>query len=1780
MGSFDASVPTSRKIRCQQKNEKYKPYIRQNIVLIILTIFFNVLPVINFAQESSGGQSQSSEDNYFNLLQQYEADIETNELDSAEDGFANKVARWQWFWGSRIGSGTEENNGDFSNYFGALQKILDEGPLCQNATNSQLNWDLLGPLSQEKHRQGRVDIVIADPLNSNRVYAGTNASGLWRCDDISVDTPLWINITDYLAMPSMGVIDFDIHPTNSNIGYVSLGYLNGVSGNKNFSVGLFKTTNLLDEVPTWSKILPENNTDVSSKISSFLIDKSSPQKLYAIINNQLKISNNGGNSFSLLVDFEFENPGDNLNITDLIIDKFDSNVLFIAGDYTIIIGNVKIRKAILWNCVIDPADGAVEIDDQTTQLNDNIELSLFYTSIRFAIGPNGTYAMYLFNDGSTKTEIKLYNNIQNTWDSFKVFSSSNTMAIFGLSPVNDNIFYIESGGRELKKTTSGGSNFINCTNYSSSNLYHGVSTHADIRGFFFIEGSIDGLSDNILCASDGGILHSTLFSPASGGYVKWKDINGVGLAITQFFGIGQRFDQANVYGGGCQDNGTLIYQTSQDGWIQAAGSDGYELLFNKNNPKYVLAQSINGPFIHSDDYGFNFWSNPISNDQINACKKTWQVQDQPVYNDRSDHTFLAYHDVYRSDDHGSNGSWSPISDFSNSNNVPENWLIESLVAYPGDNNIMYAAFSGETWSSDYTNVSGDCLSDDNTAQTCESGAQCPIVKKLFKTSEALSPNPQWYDITPNFNVGSFPPQGVIRYKGISDLAVSDSNPEVIFASFRQMSSDNGDITVGITRVTASQDGGDTWVDYSNGLPSFPINRLVFYNGSNNGLFAGNDLGVYYTDDDIYPINGWICVSDGLPPAVVSDIDINYCRQVIRISTFGRGIWEADLNTLGVETDLIVDQTATWDTPRDITGNITITNNARLTITSTIYMSNSKSITIEPGARLYVDGGTITNNCGGLWDGIYVEGNSNLNQYTSYQGYFRVRYGGTIENAYIGVRNYGLKANGDIDWNKTGGIISGYNSYFINNRWDAGFIKYQKFYTSGAPRSDKSGFFGCDFIDNDDFADDSSPARSISLDRVHNVKIKGCTFSDNRTDPDWVPENGGDTEPDPLPAYKASSGIEAGLCSFIVDNYLDSTTEFNNLKYGIKAYDYDAASIVIQNADFDCYKGIYLNGITDAKVDFNNFYVASENNYAGGDGVLSAYGVYLDMCINYQVEENSFSSNSADDNNDNAIYSSAYGVVVYNRHGEATKIYNNTFDNFYVATEAIGQNKNENLQNKIGLQFRCNNFSNDKYDVFVTPNFFFNPDPIIGIAYYQGEQENGTDKLAGNLFSNSSPNLQSNYLNNGDFFIYRHHKTSSNTRVRPYISSNIYLQQVITEQYNSGLSCPTQFGDGDDDDDAIIIAALKTTAEASADEVVVINTQLTTLVDGGNTEQLVNDVVLTSDEDAWEKYNKLKKNEGYLSEDVLLALSKKETGFSKAMIRNVLVGNPQSAKSRKVQQNLDNRGNQLPGYMRKQIDKGLTKMSAKENLEMAKTAHKTRHDHAINRMVRLLKKDTLNNRSAEIISALSNTGDISFDYKLVKYYDEHGQINNADILLDQVSSTDLNNDQQNFHEKYTDFRNLTAQWRQSGVDMAALDSTKIMELSTYAQLDNTVAAKAIALLQLNDANTYVEPIYLPEEGDKSNSNPKQERIVFNENEMLVFPNPADGYFTVEYNLSNPFNKAVLVVFDISGRVIEQLEIRDENDQLIIPVDDWPSGQYTISIFVNGKTAMTKKITISK
>ncbi len=134
----------------------------------------------------------------------------------------------------------------------------------------------------------------------------------------------------------------------------------------------------------------------------------------------------------------------------------------------------------------------------------------------------------------------------------------------------------------------------------------------------------------------------------------------------------------------------------------------------------------------------------------------------------------------------------------------------------------------------------------------------------------------WTDVTSGLPIGN---------ASLSAIAVSSSNPLHVWVACSGYSA--GD------KVFHSVDGGNTWMDVSGTLPNIPVDCIVYQKNTNDELYIGTDFGVYYTDASLID---WLPYQAGLPNVIVDDIEINYTASKLRVATYGRGIWESDLNT--------------------------------------------------------------------------------------------------------------------------------------------------------------------------------------------------------------------------------------------------------------------------------------------------------------------------------------------------------------------------------------------------------------------------------------------------------------------------------------------------------------------------------------------------------------------------------------------------------------------------------------------------------------------------------------------------------------------------------------------------------------------------------------------------------------------------------------------------------------------------------------------------------------------
>jgi photosystem II stability/assembly factor-like uncharacterized protein len=90
------------------------------------------------------------------------------------------------------------------------------------------------------------------------------------------------------------------------------------------------------------------------------------------------------------------------------------------------------------------------------------------------------------------------------------------------------------------------------------------------------------------------------------------------------------------------------------------------------------------------------------------------------------------------------------------------------------------------------------------------------------------------------------------------------------------------------RVIKSVDGGTSWTNASAGLPAVPVNKLLVSTRNANTVYAATWIGVYESTDGG---SSWHLYGQGLPVVNVSDLYMPTNGSYLRVSTFGRGVWE-------------------------------------------------------------------------------------------------------------------------------------------------------------------------------------------------------------------------------------------------------------------------------------------------------------------------------------------------------------------------------------------------------------------------------------------------------------------------------------------------------------------------------------------------------------------------------------------------------------------------------------------------------------------------------------------------------------------------------------------------------------------------------------------------------------------------------------------------------------------------------------------------------------------------
>ena len=382
----------------------------------------------------------------------------------------------------------------------------------------------------------------------------------------------------------------------------------------------------------------------------------------------------------------------------------------------------------------------------------------------------------------------------------------------------------------------------------------------------------------------------------------------------------------------------------------------------------------------------------------------------------------------------------------------------------------------------------------------------------------------------------------------------------------------------------------------------------------------------------------------------------------------------------------ITQDTIWNDPVRAVDTITIPSGVTLTIKTEVECTSNVKFVVERGGKLVIDGGVLTNDkCGNhLWHGIRALGNGKglgvTAQYSN--GAVYLTNGAIIENAHIGIATWDIDSQ---NLSSTGGYIIADSAIFRNNLQSVNMYPYSVIHQINTVVSDLSYFYNCSFVN--DFANFfftfHDPFIShISLNGVNKVNFWGCQFESLLGGTGIMALNAN------LEINETCYGHFDPITCICTDHSIPSS--FSGFDTAINAV--GGTRIVERTTFTQNSKSIYYAAGYSPKIFRSTFDLNLYLNHPPSD-----YGVYIDECSGYIIEDNIFFRGS------NYFGSTPRGVVVYNSGVDENRIYRNNFSYLQRGIETIGINGNDIS----GLLFQCNAFNNNNYDIYVDGSIRYN-----------------------------------------------------------------------------------------------------------------------------------------------------------------------------------------------------------------------------------------------------------------------------------------------------------------------------------------------------------------------------------------------------------------------------------------------------------------------------------------
>jgi len=219
-------------------------------------------------------------------------------------------------------------------------------------------------------------------------------------------------------------------------------------------------------------------------------------------------------------------------------------------------------------------------------------------------------------------------------------------------------------------------------------------------------------------------------------------------------------------------------------------------------------------------------------------------------------------------------SWSPItSGITGTGDWVTPWKQDPIVAntiYAGFNTMFKSTNQGSSWSAIGTTGGGSSIVEFAVAP---SNNQIIYVLHPGSIRKTINGGTTWTNVTNGVPAGN-----------ATFITIKPNDPNTAWVTVSGYNAGN--------KVYQTTNGGATWLNITSNLPNLPANCSVYEIGSNDRIYIGMDVGIYYKDNSS---STWTLYNVGLPNVVVMDLEMTPASPgKIYAATYGRGVYMADV----------------------------------------------------------------------------------------------------------------------------------------------------------------------------------------------------------------------------------------------------------------------------------------------------------------------------------------------------------------------------------------------------------------------------------------------------------------------------------------------------------------------------------------------------------------------------------------------------------------------------------------------------------------------------------------------------------------------------------------------------------------------------------------------------------------------------------------------------------------------------------------------------------------------